>query len=281
MESEFFGYEEGSFTGGAKGGRIGKFEAANHGSLFLDEINAMQITMQPKLLRALQEKEIERIGGTESIPVDDRIIAAANVPLEDLAASGEFRQDLYYRLNIIHIIVPPLRERTDDISVLAEFFLNRFNQELDRNISGISNEASNFLRTKTWPGNIRELQNNIERAMIACRGNQLELQDFMTFGRHPADAGTEFSTAASSAAKMIVQNVGRDEVATEETEYPDNQKMTEMMGKDSLSRVREETEKQAILRALDACGGNKSKAAAYLKISRTLLYRKLNKYRIS
>ncbi len=275
MESEFFGYEEGSFTGSAKGGRTGKFEAADHGSLFLDEINAMQITMQPKLLRALQEKEIERIGGTVSIPVDDRIIAAANVPLATLVAKGEFRKDLYYRLNIIHIIIPPLRERSDDISVLADFFLKRYNLELNRNISGISDEASEYLRKKEWPGNIRELQNNIERAMIACRGEQLELRDFMTFGEPPAyrKSTTVSSGGASTTITEDSDGRQRDQItgAAEDLDHPPQ---------DSLSKAKEETERKAILRALEICGGNKSKAAEKLEISRTLLYRKMKKYGI-
>lgn len=278
MESEFFGYEEGSFTGGAKGGRTGKFEAADHGSLFLDEINAMQITMQPKLLRALQEKEIEKIGGTVSIPVDDRIIAAANVPLADLVQKGSFRQDLYYRLNIIHIIVPPLRERPDDIQVLAEFFLNRYNLELNRNISGISSDSMEYLKNKSWPGNIRELQNNIERAMIACRGEQLQLKDFLTFGRETTIRETTIKEKEQLYPEKTVSGKidMHDDVRSERTEEFGGNTQS-----DSLCKVKEETEKKTIQRALEMCAGNKSKAAEKLEISRTLLYRKLKKYGIT
>ena len=132
MESEFFGYEEGSFTGSVKGGKAGKFESADLGSMFLDEINAMSLSVQPKLLRALQEKEIERVGGTESIPVDVRIISASNMPLDYLVEKGRFRRDLFYRLNIITIRIPPLRDRREDILPLAESFIRKYNAESGR-----------------------------------------------------------------------------------------------------------------------------------------------------
>ena len=270
MESEFFGYEEGSFTGGVKGGKTGKFEAADHGSLFLDEINAMDITMQPKLLRALQEKEIERIGGNVSIPVDDRIIAASNEPLEKLVEEGSFRQDLYYRLNIIHIIIPPLRERTEDIPVLAEHFMKRYNSELNRSITGITEEASDYLKSREWPGNIRELQNNIERAMIACPGTILERHDFERFGRNHA------------AGHLHTWSGGRNSAGAEETAEgkPSETESFRNIGAEasSLSEVREYTEKAAIRQALADCGNNKSRTAEKLGISRTLLYRKLKQY---
>lgn len=256
MESEFFGYEEGSFTGGLKGGRIGKFEAADHGSLFLDEINAMNITMQPKLLRVLQEHEIERVGGNESIPVDARIIAASNKPLSSLVRTGEFRQDLYYRLNIIHITIPPLRARQEDIEILTSSFIERYNAELERNVSGITNEALNYLKSRKWPGNIRELQNNVERAMVVCRDDTLKLEDFIKFGDQENELGQELTT---------------------EKRVPEADKYTESV---SLSDVKHEIEKQTIIEALNKCGNNKSEAARALKISRTLLYRKLKKYNI-
>ena len=267
MESEFFGYEEGSFTGGVKGGRIGKFEAANHGSLFLDEINAMNITMQPKLLRALQEKEIERIGGTASLPVDDRIIAASNAPLSELVRAGKFRQDLYYRLNIVHIIIPPLRDRIQDIQVLAEFFLKKFNRELNREIEGISEEAAEYLKKRKWPGNIRELQNNIERAMIACSGSRLELQDFTKFGRDKLKLETEGDEVPGTGEAGGWR--WSDRSTTEKEMLSDNV---------PLNQIKDNSEREAILQALEACKGNKTKAAERLRISRTLLYRKMKKY---
>ena len=156
MESEFFGYEEGSFTGGAKGGRAGKFENAHLGSMFLDEINAMSLQMQPKLLRALQEKEIERVGGTESIPVDVRILSASNMPLDYLVEKGLFRRDLYYRLNIITIRIPPLRDRKEDILPLVTSFIRRYNKEMGRNVEEITARRLAFLRITTG----REMSGN-------------------------------------------------------------------------------------------------------------------------
>lgn len=262
MESEFFGYEEGSFTGGVKGGRTGKFEEADHGSIFLDEINAMNMTMQPKLLRALQEREIERIGGSRSIPVDDRIIAASNKPLAGLVAEGGFRQDLFYRLNIIHIVIPPLRERSEDIEVLSESFMKKYNAALGRNIKGISHEAYAYLKERKWPGNIRELQNNIERAMIACRGDILTTEDFEMLSAGGAYAEeSKYGGESAGSADMTGIAEGGSSAA-------------------KLSMAKEETEKREIRKALKQSGGNKSKAARILGISRTLLYRKLNKYDI-
>ncbi len=181
MESEFFGYEEGSFTGGLKGGKAGKFEKAHLGSMFLDEVNAMSLSMQPKLLRALQEKEIERIGGTESIPVNVRVIAASNMPLDMLVEEGKFRRDLFYRLNIMTIKIPPLRERKEDILPLVRSFIGRYNGETLRNVRGISEEAVEYLMNYDWPGNVRELQNVIERTMASTWDEWLELKDFKKF----------------------------------------------------------------------------------------------------
>ena len=257
MESEFFGYEEGSFTGSVKGGRKGKFEAADHGSIFLDEINAMSMTLQPKLLRVLQEHEIERVGGTESIPVDTRIIAASNIPLSELIKKGEFRQDLYYRLNIIHITIPPLRDRIEDIEVLTQAFIDRYNVEFGRNVSGITNESLNYLKSRPWPGNIRELQNNVERAMVVCTGDTLKLEDFTKFGEQDSPVHIQEEKSGShDTQKKYVESV-------------------------SLSDVKREIEKQTIIEVLNKCGNNKSEAARELKISRTLLYRKLKKYNIA
>ena len=175
MESEFFGYEEGSFTGGVKGGKAGKFEKAHLGSMFLDEINAMSLKMQPKLLRALQEKEIERVGGTESIPVNVRVLSASNMPLDYLVEQGVFRRDLFYRLNIITVKIPPLRRRKEDILPLTQSFIKRYNSELCRNVSGISDGALQYLTEYDWPGNVRELQNVIERVMASTWEDRLDM----------------------------------------------------------------------------------------------------------
>ena len=263
MESEFFGYEEGSFTGGIKGGKAGKFEKAHLGSMFLDEINAMNLKMQPKLLRALQEKEIERVGGSESIPVNVRVIAASNTPLESMIERGLFRRDLFYRLNIITIRIPPLRERKEDIPPLVQSFIRRYNSETCREVNGISDGALRYLSEYDWPGNVRELQNVVERVMASTRNDFLETDDFRRFSPHPESENRTVSGFSGSSFPD-----GKYEEAT-------------APGIKSLSLQKEESEKKAILNALQASGMNKSKAARMLKISRTLLYKKLEKYDIT
>jgi len=172
IESELFGHEKGSFTGATER-RLGKFELANKGTLFLDEIGEMPIDLQVKLLRALQEKEIERVGGKETIKVDVRIIAATNRDLQKEIAEGRFRSDLFYRLNIFPIALPPLRERKQDIEMLALHFVNHFNEICCRNIDSISNKAIETLMRYDWPGNIRELEHLIERSVLMTKGNVL------------------------------------------------------------------------------------------------------------
>lgn len=258
MESEFFGYEEGSFTGGVKGGKAGKFEKAHLGSMFLDEVNAMGLGMQPKLLRALQEKEIERVGGVESIPVNVRVISASNMPLDYLIEKGKFRRDLYYRLNIITIKIPPLRDRKEDIPPLLDSFIRRYNAETHRNVSEVSESAVEYLMDYDWPGNVRELQNVVERVMASTWSERLEVEHFQ-----------KFSTD---------RNVfGQDSYRHLDIGEPKPQKSE----KKTLSEQKEESEKEAILDALRVCGMNKSKAARMLNISRTLLYKKLEKYEIT
>ncbi|MBP1920682.1 sigma-54 interaction domain-containing protein [Youngiibacter multivorans] len=163
MESELFGYAEGSFTGAVKGGKKGKFELANGGTVFLDEIGDMPLTMQAKLLRVLQEKELEKVGSSETIPVDVRIISATNQNLEDMVRNGTFREDLYYRLNVIRVEIPPLRVRMDDIELFVEAFLADLNEKYDTDVS-ISEDALKVLKQYKWPGNIRELKNVIDRS---------------------------------------------------------------------------------------------------------------------
>lgn len=260
MESEFFGYEEGSFTGSVKGGKAGKFESADLGSMFLDEINAMSLSVQPKLLRALQEKEIERVGGTESIPVDVRIISASNMPLDYLVEKGRFRRDLFYRLNIITIRIPPLRDRREDILPLAESFIRKYNAESGREVKEISDDALSYLTDYDWPGNVRELQNMIERAMACSQGERLEIGHFRRFSPEHGIFGEKIYRGIDSS-------------------FPDlHEEKNEIR---SLSEQKAESEKEAIRYALKACGGNKSRAARMLNISRTLLYKKLEKYGIT
>ncbi|TDT61281.1 sigma 54-interacting transcriptional regulator [Fonticella tunisiensis] len=176
LESELFGHEKGSFTGAFKK-KLGKFELANKGTLFLDEIGEMEKSMQAKLLRVLQTMEFERVGGEETIKVDVRVIAATNRDLEKMVLDGEFREDLYYRLNVIPILLPPLRERKEDIPILTEFFLNKVNNKLGKNVKGFTSEAQNALIAYRWPGNVRELENIIERVVTLADGTLIGIED--------------------------------------------------------------------------------------------------------
>ena len=176
MESELFGHEKGSFTS-ASYQRTGKFELANHGTIFLDEISALPLNMQVKLLRALQERTIERVGGIKQIPIDVRIIAATNLDLGEMVKRGEFREDLYYRLNIVLLSVPPLRERRHDIPLLAKHFLTIYNKEFHRRIREMPMEILNFFHTYDWKGNVRELENVIQRLLVVAKDNTINVSD--------------------------------------------------------------------------------------------------------
>jgi transcriptional regulator with PAS, ATPase and Fis domain len=176
IESELFGHEKGAFTGAIQQ-RKGRFELADGGTLFLDEISEMPPPTQVKLLRVLQEGEFERVGGSQTLKVDVRLIAATNLDLEAAVAAGRFRKDLFYRLNVIHLIVPPLRQRPEDIPLLALHFLDKFCLENDRPAMGFSPEAMRTLESYSWPGNVRELQNVVERAVALTTGNLVAFQD--------------------------------------------------------------------------------------------------------
>ncbi|MBI3330405.1 MAG: sigma-54-dependent Fis family transcriptional regulator [Nitrospinae bacterium] len=188
LESELFGHEKGAFTG-ASGSKPGCFGEATGGTLFLDEVGELPLPVQAKLLRALQEKEIRRLGGREPVPIDVRIIAATNKNLEAAIAGGEFREDLYYRLNVIHLHLPPLRAHREDIPLLAQYFLTRYCRELDRPLGGFAQETLDRLLAHSWPGNVRELENTIKQALLTCRGYLITPLDLRLEGRLP-DAGT-------------------------------------------------------------------------------------------
>ncbi|MFH2053809.1 MAG: sigma-54 dependent transcriptional regulator [bacterium] len=175
LEAELFGYEKGAFTG-AVNQRLGRFEAANHGTLFLDEVGEMSLTTQVKLLRVLQESVIERLGGNAPITTDVRIIAATNSNLEDMVAAGTFREDLYYRLNVINIELPNLRSRGEDVTLLASFFLQKYNEKNRKQIAGFSPAASEALSGYSWPGNVRELENAVERAVVLSKGELIGVE---------------------------------------------------------------------------------------------------------
>lgn len=241
IESELFGYEEGSFTGAKKGGKIGKFEAADGGTIFLDEIGELPLHMQVKLLRVLQEKEIERVGSTRSTQIDVRIIAATNRNLEEMVETGEFRLDLYYRLKVMTIYLPKLKERTEDIKTLIFNFLEKYQSLMNKRVEGVSDRALRLLYSYSWPGNIRELENTIERAL-----NMVEHAEIITSDHLPEEI---------RGYKRLSSNL-------------------------SLAEVMEETERNTIINYLEMMNGNKSETAKMLGISRTSLYEKMKKYEL-
>ena len=253
LESELFGYAEGAFTGAKKGGRSGKFEHADHGTLFLDEIGDMSLALQAKILRALQDKEFERIGSTKTIKVNVKIIAATNKNLEDLVNRGQFREDLYYRLNVIPLRIPPLRERKEDIKPIAEYIINNFNDTMGTRVTGISSEAMAILRNYDWPGNIRELENTIERAI------NLNPMGVIEAGHLPDIL--KITGKMSAIFNHMNRNGYKNEL---------NYKISKEKG-----------EREVILIALKETRGNKSKAAKLLGICRSTLYLKLAKYNLN
>jgi two-component system response regulator AtoC len=212
LESELFGHEKGAFTG-AHAQRRGKFEAANRGSLFLDEIGEMSVNIQVHLLRVLEEKEFTRVGGNELIKVDVRVISATNKDMKKAVANGQFREDLYYRLNVVPIEVPPLRERKEDIPLLGQYFLKKFAVENQKEITGFSPEATNFLLNYEWPGNVRELENAIERAVILAKNSYIEVADLPQENpplAHSALAGKSLKEAERERILSVLNETGRN-----------------------------------------------------------------------
>jgi transcriptional regulator with PAS, ATPase and Fis domain len=200
-ESELFGYEGGAFTGASKHGKPGKFELADKSTIFLDEIGDMPLPLQGKLLRIIQEKEVMRVGGLHPKKVDVRIIAATNQDLLKLTHEGKFRKDLYYRLTVLSLSVPPLRNHSEDIPFLVNHFVNKFSRSINKQIKGVSDKAINFLQNYHWPGNIRELENMIERAVIFCKGKLIELEDL---GIDQPNEGGESICSLSSIEKEAI-----------------------------------------------------------------------------
>lgn len=248
MESEMFGHKKGSFTG-AVADKAGLFEVADGGSLFLDEVGELPMTIQVKLLRAIQERVIRRVGATDDSKVDVRIIAATNRNLEEMVAKGTFRQDLYYRLNVINIKTPPLRDRKDDIPLLAAHFLKKYNERLNKNIGGISAEAMEILKKYDYPGNVRELENLIERTVALESGATI---------------------LPESLPPIVNTSSGRKMASSHEIEIGDD-------GVD-LDKVMGQIEKELLIKAIHAAGGTKKKAAKLLHISfRSMRYR-IEKY---
>jgi len=245
LESEFFGYEDGAFTGARRGGKAGKFELANKGTIFLDEIGDMPIHLQTKLLRVVQDYVIEKIGGKESIPIDVRIIAATNKDLEKKVLEGEFRQDLFYRLNVIPLNIPPLRDRKDDIIILVDYLLDKCNYKLEKHIDKIDDACLEIFMNYKWPGNVRELENTIEYAVNMCGSSVIKCIDL------PKRLKVPQNTLENNKSKGIIPI--------------------------------KELEKKEIEKALEYFGHSKqaiTKAAEALELSRATLYRKLKEYGI-
>ena len=209
LESEFFGHEKGAFTG-ANYRRKGKFELANGGTIFLDEIGTISPKMQVELLRIIETKKFTRVGGNDTIKSDFRVIAATNEALEDLVKEGKFREDLFYRLNVFSIFIPPLRERRKDIAPLAYHFLNKFSTAMNKNVTKISDTAMDFLRNYEWKGNVRELENAIERAVVVGRGDTIELKDLPFSPESTSDTGAELSTLSEVEKKYIEKTLSQN-----------------------------------------------------------------------
>ncbi|MGV8057327.1 MAG: sigma-54-dependent Fis family transcriptional regulator [Smithellaceae bacterium] len=250
VESELFGYEAGSFTGALKAGRPGQFELANGGTLFLDEVSDMPLDMQSKLLRVLEEKRIQRLGGKRYIPIQVRLIAATNKNLEEEVEKGNFRSDLFYRLNVIEISIPPLRERGSDIELLIQKFIEEISQRLKKGVAGISPEAMAYLKNQSWTGNVRQLRNWVERAVSLTESSILTVADFPR-------------KAISGKSEQALQS----RAAVEEAAHPGT----------SLTEV----ETEMIQTVLEEYDGNISLASKKLGISRNTLYRKMQRYQIN
>jgi DNA-binding NtrC family response regulator len=247
IESELFGYEKGAFTGAAQR-RIGRFEAASGGTLFLDEVSELPLTFQVKLLRTLQERQIERLGSNSPIDVDVRIISASVRPLEEEIAEGRFRDDLYFRVNTVAIHVPPLRERPEDIPLLAQTFLQELLRERNKPIEGFSEEVLGLFDSYPWPGNVRELRNVVERAVLFCRGSHISVEDVPEPLR-----GASAKRPAPGVKKSVI----------------------------TLQQAAEQAEIEAIRAAFTASQGRRAEAAELLGISRKTLWEKVKHYEIA
>ncbi|MBL9125717.1 MAG: sigma-54-dependent Fis family transcriptional regulator, partial [Planctomycetaceae bacterium] len=265
LESELFGHVRGSFTG-AIDNRTGRFEAAHTGTVFLDEINSTTPKLQVKLLRVLQEREFERVGDTQTIRVDTRVVAASNRDLMEEVEAERFREDLYYRLNVVSIVLPPLRERREDIPELVAHFLNIYNEENDRYVVHIERQALEALQDYSWPGNIRELQNYIYRAVVLAPGDELTLNllpDNVVGNRQPRSISRSRPLDLDSLTCELVQQ-GLATAGPQE---------------DNLhTKIVNRVERELIIQVLAACDSVQIKAAARLGINRNTLHKKLKEY---
>jgi transcriptional regulator with PAS, ATPase and Fis domain len=258
LESELFGYAEGAFTGARKGGQVGRFQQAHTGTIFLDEIGDMPLSMQVKLLRVLQERELVPLGSATPKAVDVRVVAATNSNLESLMREGKFREDLYYRLNVVVLSVPALRERIEDVYPIAKSFIDQFNMEFGLMVQGLDAEAWNIIRNYDWPGNIRELRNVIESAFNVVVGPLIakeHLPSHLSAGR-PQLGGELRPPSAQGVEEYLCAN----------------------LGKHDIEQIMDSLEKLLIEKAIERCNGNKLHASQLLGISRPGLYKKLQKH---
>lgn len=262
LESELFGHEKGAFTG-ALARRIGKLEQCHGGTVFLDEIGDMSLSTQAKLLRVIQEKSFERLGGRETIRVDIRLIVATHKDLEEMIVKGEFREDLYYRLNVVSIKIPPLRERKEDIPTLVSYFLRRFNRELKKEIAGLTPGALEKILTYHWPGNVRQLENVVKRAMLFCQGDWVLEDHLLLEGEEKKEGTPDHPTRNIEGLYDALFEALTERSSTRG-------------GLDLISAI----EKEMILRALKKTKGNQVQAASLLGINRSTLRGKMERYHI-
>jgi len=263
LESELFGHVRGAFTG-AVDNRTGRFEAAHTGTVFLDEINSTTPKLQVKLLRVLQEHEFERVGDTQTIRVDTRVIAASNRDLLEETEAGRFREDLYYRLNVVTIEIPPLRQRREDIPALVAYFLKIYNEQNNRQMPFVSPEVIRALQDYSWPGNVRELQNYIEHAVVLAPGDQWtpDLLPEAILGGRPRRLGRGRTDAASLASELVRQGM--------ESAGPEAENLH--------AAIVDRVERELIEQVMIACQGVQIKAAQRLGINRNTLHKKLKEY---
>jgi transcriptional regulator with GAF, ATPase, and Fis domain len=274
LESELFGHVKGSFTG-AHRDKIGRFEMANGGSLFLDEIGDISLETQIKLLRVLQEREFEPVGGTRSVQVDVRLIAATHQNLERLILDGKFREDLFYRLNVISISLPPLRERADDIIELALYFLNRAAERAGKRITHLNEAAIDALKRYPWPGNIRELENAIERSVVMAEGLEITLHDLPAI----IVASTAHSLRILETKPVSASRLPRTAASFESTSKAPQREFTlPHSAARGPSRADFPPERAALEEALSKAGGNMAEAARLLGIPRSTFFSRLKKF---
>jgi len=278
LESELFGHERGAFTG-ATSLRVGKFEQAHNATLFLDEIGDMDLHLQSKLLRVLQERSIQRLGGKSDIPVDVRVIAATHQKLEAMIAAGEFREDLFYRLNVASIVIPSLNERREDIPLLIEYFLGRFGSEYGIDSPAITKDATQLLVRHPWPGNVRQLQNVVRKALLLCRGYAIGEGDIRALLRQadPDTSSRSDSEYSATVSNELTDGLGMNQFARELIDQASRDTPAEGEG-DAYLRMVSEAERALLSEAIRRAEGNQARAARWLGISRFTLRQKLKTY---